>query len=84
MTAVTGRVIPKWPNFFDADRGEDIPTELIGATIAAIGTTRERVEGGGLVIDYKPCGSAKVKRLVLAFNEVGMWALPFQPNLAGD
>jgi hypothetical protein len=73
-------VIPKWPTRFDSNRGEDVPSELVGATIAAIGTLevpyRERPEGGGLVIDYRPAGVAETKRITLAFTETGMWIHP--------
>ena len=71
---MTGRsLIPKWPDRFDPNRGQPIPGELIGSTIVAIGTTEERIEGGGLFIDYRLKGSKEVRRLVLAFNELGMW-----------
>jgi hypothetical protein len=70
-------VIPRWPDFFDHQRGERVPVDLIGATIVAIGTTdvygRDRPEGGGLVIDYMPRAGSDVRRIVLAFTEVGMW-----------
>src|SRR5207244_1906463 len=34
----TGRIIPRWPNLFDSQRGDAVPDELAGATIVAIGT----------------------------------------------
>jgi hypothetical protein len=43
-----------------------------GATIVAVGTTNERVEGG-LILDYRPEKKNQVCRLILAFNELGMW-----------
>jgi hypothetical protein len=56
-------------------RTEPIPPGLVGATIVDIGAAPEQldVEGGGLVIDYRPQGSDVVRRLVLAFNEIAMW-----------
>lgn len=70
---MTGTLIPKWPDRFDPNRGPEIPTELIGATIIAFGTSEERIEGGGLFIDYRPRDNNEVHRVVLAFNELGMW-----------
>ena len=61
------------PSFF---RGQNRsrPNDLIGATIVRFGTIPgEKVEGGGLVIDYKPVGSDEAKRIVFGFNELGMW-----------
>lgn len=48
---------------------------LSGATIISIGAAPRGadVEGGGLVIDYRRLGSEMVQRMVLAFNENGMW-----------
>lgn len=46
---------------------------LKGATILAIGAPEGAdLEGGGLVIDYG-FADGVAKRLVLAFNEAGMW-----------
>jgi hypothetical protein len=73
-------IIPKLPDRFDPNRGEDIPSDLIGATIVGFGTTNEGIEGGGLVIDYMPAGSSCGKRLKLAFTELGMWS---ESNQAG-
>jgi len=86
MTAVTGRIIPRWPNLHG--RGNAVPKELIGATIVAIGTMDfsgedDRPEGGGLVIDYRPEGSLDIQRITLAFTELGMWRHPL-PNPDGD
>ncbi len=69
-------IIPKWPNLFDPHRGENVPPDLIGATILAIGTLdgprKDRPEGGGLVIDYRPKNATKRRRVTLAFTELGM------------
>ena len=72
-------VIPKWPNIYG--RGKAVPKEFQGATIIAIGTMdfsgeHNRPEGGGLVIDYVPEDSSDVRRIVLAFTELGMWRHP--------
>ncbi len=66
-------IIPRWPNSFDSQRGDQIPDDLVGAIIVAIGTTNERIEGGGLVLDYRPKNKQRVYRLILAFNELAMW-----------
>jgi hypothetical protein len=45
-----------------------------GATILRIGGTDDdvKIEGGGLLIDYKTVGD-RITRLILGFNENGMW-----------
>ena len=70
-------VIPRLPDFFDRMRGAPIPVDLIGATVNAFGAAPPEcdLEGGGLIIDYTPAESAESKRLVLAFNELGMWTV---------
>jgi len=67
------KIIPNLPDHFHPRDGDKFPAELIGAEIVDFGTTNERVEGGGLVIDYKPGGSAQIRRLYLGFNDLGMW-----------
>lgn len=51
------------------------PRDMIGATIDRIGAPADPslIEGSGLVIDYRPQGSAETKRAVFGFNELGMW-----------
>jgi len=67
-------LIPRLPDSFNPNRGDEIPANLIGATIVALGTTPdEHIEGGGLILDYRPQKADRVCRLVLAFNELGMW-----------
>jgi len=73
-------IIPKWPDRINPDRGCSVPSELIGATIIGIGTSREKIEGGGLVIDYTPVGETTSRRIKLAFNELGMWVHPLSPT----
>jgi hypothetical protein len=78
-TETTGRLIPKRPNLYG--RGKSVPEELIGATIVSIGTLGfsggdNPPEGGGLVIDYTPKGASDVRRITLAFTELGMWRHP--------
>ena len=67
----TAKITPVFPHHFH-DR-EAVPAEMLGATIIGIGI----VEGFGmdddLVIEYKPAGSEKSKRIVLGFDETGMW-----------
>jgi hypothetical protein len=57
------------------ERGKRIPKEIIGARIVGFGAAPIQVdiEGGGLILDYVPAGSSSAKRLVLGFNELGMW-----------
>lgn len=56
-------------------RSIPVPRGLVGAVIVDIGAApiEDCIEGGGLVIDYRAEGSQQVRRLVLAFSEVGMW-----------
>ncbi|MVN22115.1 hypothetical protein [Mucilaginibacter arboris] len=69
------KVISKLPHYFDPTRSESVPEGLIGAEIINFGTTEEPelFEGGGLVIDYKKTGSNDIWRLILSFNDSGMW-----------
>lgn len=69
-------VIPRLPDWRDSERrGEPLPPDLVGARIVRFGAAPKRfdLEGGGLIIDYIPKGRRGAKRLVLAFNELGMW-----------
>lgn len=66
-------LIPKLPHSFNPNRGGEVRGDLIGATIVAVGTSDEQVEGGGLILDYRPQKKNRVCRLILAFNELGMW-----------
>lgn len=51
-----------------------VPEDLIGAQIINMGTPEiSNLEGGGLIIDYKPLGSTSIRRIILSFNELGMW-----------
>ena len=62
------------PKSFHCGAGDPVPVELIGATILRFGQSPNfAVEGGGLVIEYRPAKGNYVKRLVLAFTELGMW-----------
>lgn len=66
------------PSIF-SDRHDSYPPDLIGATIVRFGTMPEsKVEGGGLVIEYRPAESETTKRLTLAFNELGMWVVGYE------
>lgn len=54
--------------------GEEVFRRLRGAKLVQIGSPAEEgLEGGGLVIDYMISGAETPQRLVLAFNELGMW-----------
>ena len=66
-------IILNWPHHINPKRGEPIPNDIVGAEIIRIGTTRECVEGGGFVIEYKPKGARTHIRLLMALTEEGMW-----------
>jgi hypothetical protein len=68
----TEQVLPLLPDIFG--RHDEYPAHLIDAKIVAFGTLPDRsIEGGGLVIDYRPSGAKAVKRVIFAFCETGMW-----------
>jgi hypothetical protein len=72
-------VSPYLPRFFEGQE-EVFPPDLQGAVILQIGrpVPAQDLEGGGLIIDYLPTGATKPRRLVLAFNECGMWVESLQ------
>lgn len=74
-------ILPKWADIFDSSHGEDIPPDLIGATIVRIGVPleeSEKLDGGGLAIEYTPANSREKKLILLAFSDCGMWTKPFK------
>ena len=76
--SATLQVIKKLPTVLGPPEGRDVPLGLLGSEILAFGTAKKwdkRPEGGGLVIDYLPKGCRKARRVVLAFNELGMWVM---------
>jgi len=59
---------------FAPEGGENLLATMVGATIVGIGSTEEEgIEGGGLIIDYRPRNSTELRRAVFAFSEAGMW-----------
>ena len=74
---LTAAVIPRLPAWLDSARrrGATFPPDIIGAVVIAFGAAPPEcdLEGGGLIIDYLPKEKTEPKRLVLAFNELGMW-----------
>jgi hypothetical protein len=78
---LTARLIKWLPHI--GGRNEALPDGIEGATIVRIGTPKDAslVEGGGLVIDYRPAGSAAVRRAVLAFDETAMWSAAYFPQV---
>jgi hypothetical protein len=59
---------------FRPEGAEDVFRGLAGATIVKIGGVAEDgIEGGGLIIDYRPADSLEICRVVFGFNENGMW-----------
>jgi hypothetical protein len=65
------KIMPVLPHRFHEKQA--IPLELVGATIVAIGIIEAHDMDDNLVIEYKPIGSEKTKRIVLGFDETGMW-----------
>lgn len=73
---LSARIIPKLPDAINSEqRGELFPPDLDGSKIVNFDAAppEYRLEGGGLIIDYIPDGSVETKRIVLGFNELGMW-----------
>jgi hypothetical protein len=70
-------ILPNLPAIFGPERGHPLPAGLKGSTVLNIGMAASEadVSGGGLVIDYSRPGSKKKRRVVLAFNELGMWVV---------
>jgi hypothetical protein len=58
-----------------------LPPELSGAQIRGVGTFKDRslVSNGGLVIDYIPCGTTVVRRIVFGFCDGGAWVEHLSP-----
>jgi len=69
----SAKIIDRLPDSFDSGRGDEVPSDLAGATILCVGTVDADLEGGGLAIEYRPPGSDERRRVVFAFNELGMW-----------
>ena len=69
------KVSTKWPDYLHPLAGPDVPPDLIGSEILAIGEpiSDVRFEGGGLAIEYRPANSSEKKMIVLEFTEVAMW-----------
>ncbi|MBY6239802.1 hypothetical protein [Methylosinus sp. Sm6] len=64
------------PDVYHPEQADHLPPDLIGATILAIGAAPSRwgIEGGGLVIEYRPSGRMFSRRtIVLGNTELGMW-----------
>jgi hypothetical protein len=74
-----GDILAALPSVFA--RYADLPGDMVGATIIRMGTIPDlEVEGGGLVIDYKPRGSRCAKRVVFGFNDVALWIESEEPS----
>ena len=71
--AISFEIIPYMPSVFR--RGEAIPEKILGAEIRKFGTVPKEldVEGGGLSIEYIPTGEKELRRIIFAFNELGLW-----------
>lgn len=64
-------VIPRFPALFGD--GERVPGDLVGSKIIAIGVTNNQQESGEFMIQYLPANGSFIKRLLVLFNERGMW-----------
>lgn len=80
----TAEVIRRLPYYFHPDRGDALPDNFEGAVIVRFGTidAERKVEGGGLVIDYRKPDSDEVRRVIFAFTELGM-RLEYSCSLQG-
>lgn len=69
------RVVNELPTAGRREGSDRFADDMVGATIVQIGTAEDPtlIEGGGLVIDYRPIGSKTVRRLVLGMTELGAW-----------
>jgi hypothetical protein len=69
-------VVPRLPpGSRTTELAERFPSDIYESKIVSIGTPASYtdLEGGGLIIDYIPSGCTRLRRLVLAFNDLGMW-----------
>jgi hypothetical protein len=72
----SAKIIQSFPRALGRLGGEqdDLLPHMAGATIIRIGSIEDvDLEGGGLVIDYRPQGVSGTLRVVFAFNELGLW-----------
>ena len=55
----------------------EVSSRLKGATILNVGIPDrvhiDQVDGGGLIIDFIPKGETTASRIVMGFNERGIW-----------
>lgn len=73
---------PRLPTMYGPDRGEQMPSDLIGAKIIKIGALSDarHVEGGGLAIDYVTnCGLTQ--RVIFASNDLALWLVYTGPRV---
>ncbi len=68
-------ITDRLPKRFNQDEADRFPEDILGSTIVKIGMPKggNSLEGGGLAIEYIPSGSQQSHRLVMSFNELGMW-----------
>ena len=74
-------VFARLPDRRGPNYGDDLLPGIIGAQIVNFGTVpgSADLEGGGLVIDYRPINSDVIFRAVFALNESGMWTEYIRP-----
>ena len=81
---MSGRIsrIKVLPDQRGPQNGEKLPADLAGARIIQIGMAGDgqKFAGGGLVIDYEVDGCPGIRRVVLGFNDLGMWVQAFGPR----
>ncbi|WP_156747709.1 hypothetical protein [Methylosinus sp. 3S-1] len=63
------------PDIYHPEKADHLPRDLIGATILRIGAAPREwdIEGGGLVIEYRPHGRSEAHMVVMCSTELGMW-----------
>ena len=63
------------PGLFISHRDTPIPAGLVGSTIINIGSAplQGQTAPRELIIDYRPNGLTDIKRLVLSFDDCGMY-----------
>lgn len=71
MESRAKEIVPKLPNLHE--HGESLPSDLFGATLLQIGTAANDTDSGELIIEYKPLNQSTPRRLVLLFDDRGMW-----------
>lgn len=73
-------IVERLPDIFR--RYDDIPYGIVGSTVVGFGSFKQF--DGSLVIEYIPAGKRDVKRVVLGFDECGMYVNYITPPEEND